>query len=505
MGIMGGKFLPMTMSLIFFVFSMFFCMLSASASFNAFACVVCTDEDDGWFIMLLKRQTFYATTSVCTFMMYAVFDLARDSFTNHLQEEADNLYMLVASFAGVMLCPDREPYEQILRPKLRSVIFVSMFLGLLSSFMHPSEGAPEANYKMSADGLSITMFGMTLARDNINHEHVVDYQRAFNHSYSACTTRWGDDLTAVDHAILARMAYFQPISSVEQLHNQCLAEHGEDSRQCGRNDPAEILADQALHKKELDDMQDALKFIFPEEQYGKVQVTVDWDEHSLRSVDLATGRFSKYYRFDFPKQKHTVIAVQGTDTEDLRDVIVDLRLWFVSALADTSEKLIFLVNFLPKRNRARLQWVIDVLQTTFTIDESRLDFYAPVVQYVHEVITTDETYGRTYITGDDPCPKGKDSGLFPSLGTPWAGASQASSAPRSASRLCPTPGQDSSSPNINSRPNSATGLCTPRWPARRASTQCSSRPATPCLASTVTLAPSSTPHALRGLRSPVTP
>ena len=50
-------------------------------------CVVCTDKDDGWFIMLLKRQTFYATTTVACFMLYSALDLAGDSFSNHLQEE----------------------------------------------------------------------------------------------------------------------------------------------------------------------------------------------------------------------------------------------------------------------------------------------------------------------------------------------------------------------------------------------------------------------------------
>merc|ERR1712032_1615624 len=166
----------------------------------------------------------------------------------------------------------------------------------------------------------------------------------------------------------------------------------------------EILADQAMHDKELADMQDALTFFFPEKEYGKVQVTVDWNEHSLRKVGLATGRFNKYYRFDFPKEKHTVIAVQGTDPSDYRDVIVDFRLWFISILVDWSETLIFLMNLLPERNRARLQWVIDQIVTKFTIDESRLDFFAPVVQYVHEVITTDQTNGYTYITGNEACP-----------------------------------------------------------------------------------------------------
>merc|ERR1712222_255244 len=221
--------------------------------------------------------------------------------------------------------------------------------------------------------------------------------------YSACTTRWGDDLTAVDHAILARMAYFQPISSVEQLHDQCLAEHGEDSRQCGRNDQEEILADQALHAKELADMQDALKFIFPEEQYGKVKMVTDWNDHSIRKDGLALGRFNKYYRFDFPEQKHTVISVQGTDPSDLRDVIVDMRLWFVSAIADLSERFLFLMNFFPSRNRARLQWFIDRIQTTFIIDESKLDFYVPVVKYVNELITKDEIKHRKYTTGQDAC------------------------------------------------------------------------------------------------------
>ena len=67
-------------------------------------------------------------------------------------------------------------------------------------------------------------------------------------------------------------------------------------------------------------------------------------------------------RFDFPKQKHTVVAVQGTDPSDLRDLIVDLRLWAVSALTDLSEKLIPLMNSIPTRNRAKIQWYIDLIQ-----------------------------------------------------------------------------------------------------------------------------------------------
>merc|ERR1719472_699558 len=61
------------------------------------------------------------------------------------------------------------------------------------------------------------------------------------------------------------------------------------------------------------------------------------------------------------------------------------------------------MNLIPKRNRAKLQGLIDLIQTTFVIDESKLDFYVPVVRYVHELITKDEIKHRKYTTGQDAC------------------------------------------------------------------------------------------------------
>lgn len=245
-------------------------------------------------------------------------------------------------------------------------------------FLHPSDSLPFSNFAMTDDHMS--MFNMNLTRGGQDLA-----QPAFGHSqdaYGSCTAHWGGDLTALDHAILARMAYFQPNCFHDEV---CKGEKMEK------------------HEQELADMKDALTFLFPEEHYGKVKMYEDWQEHSDRKEDIEGGMFHKFYRFDFPKQKHTVVAVQGTDPNDIRDVIVDLRLWVVSALADMSEKFIFLMNVIPKRNRAALQGLIDEIQTTFVIDESKLDFYAPVVKYVHEVITEDQTAHRKYTTPQLPC------------------------------------------------------------------------------------------------------
>ena len=46
-----------------------------------------TGAEQGSFVIMLKRLTLFATTSGCVFMLYAVLDLATDSFSVQLQEE----------------------------------------------------------------------------------------------------------------------------------------------------------------------------------------------------------------------------------------------------------------------------------------------------------------------------------------------------------------------------------------------------------------------------------
>ena len=376
--VMKSNAVPLSMSGIFFIFFLSVFMLGTSAIFNSFASIVVKDRDDHWFDGSMKRMTFYAVNTICIFSMYAIWDLVQDSLTSHLEEQRHNLYMTVAGASGIeweeKCCKgddkkksskgDDNPenastnkiQEYILkhRSNLQLVTFFSFLVGGVATvFLNPSEGPPKAEY--FNDTNSISMFNMSLARDDPDYDK---YRKSFNHTYSGCTARWGGDLTALDHAILARMAYFQPF-------HRCAV--------------PPCTCDEA-NKNEKDDMKHALAFLFPEQYYGKVSLTEDWETHPQRKEDIDKGRFYKYYRFDFPKQKHTVVAVQGTDPGDLRDVIVDLRLWIVSGLVDMSERLVSLVNLLPSRQRAKLQSYISLIQTAIIMDEPNVR--ASVCMYI---------------------------------------------------------------------------------------------------------------------------
>ena len=179
------------------------------------------------------------------------------------------------------------------------------------------------------------MFDVNVSRGQPNHEDI-KIQQNESHTYSACKMRWSN-VTALDHAIFARMAYFQ-------------AERD---------------------RSDLQDMQDALAFAFPKPQYN-VELVVDWETHPQRINDTKRGLFTKYYRFDFHNLKHSVIAVQGTDISDYRDILADARLWVISAVIDIAEWFIPPLNLLLPRQRAALQFGIDKLQAFFTLDEEEV-------------------------------------------------------------------------------------------------------------------------------------
>lgn len=162
-----------------------------------------------------------------------------------------------------------------------------------------------------------------------------------HHAYPACTMRW-DNLTALDHAILARIAYFQP----------------------------ELTDDSSEHQ--LQGMKQALRFAFPEALGYNVTLDEDWETHPLRKQQLEKDVFRKYYKIDFHNQKHTVIAVQGTDLTDISDILADLRLWIVSGMIDIGELLIPSLNLIIARHRANIQWFIDMIQESIIIDENQV-------------------------------------------------------------------------------------------------------------------------------------
>ena len=163
------------------------------------------------------------------------------------------------------------------------------------------------------------------------------------HTCSACQMRWGD-LSALDHAILAKVAYYQP----------------------------ELLGQNLTAKADLEALKRVLNFTFPTTLGYDVSLVEDWETNEQRKEDAQGGKFSKYYRFDFKGRKHTVVAVQGTNTTDPRDLFTDLRLWFVSALMDIAEWIIMLFNFLLPHQRGDLQWLIDWVHEHMTIHEGKV-------------------------------------------------------------------------------------------------------------------------------------
>ena len=162
------------------------------------------------------------------------------------------------------------------------------------------------------------------------------HQTDETHTYSACEMRWGN-LSALDHAILAKMAYYQP----------------------------ELL------QEDLEAARASLDFTFPESLY-KVSLAEDWESNKQRKQNREDGKFNKYYRFDFEDRKHTVIAVQGTDAKDLADVFADLRLWLVSGCIDVAQWIIPPVNTLLPHHRGQLQWMMSWLQEHMTIQENQV-------------------------------------------------------------------------------------------------------------------------------------
>jgi len=225
---------------------------------------------------------------------------------------------------------------------------------------------------------SFNLQGLILHRDRDDNVHNAsqytrdsDIQRDESHSYSACSMRWRN-LTSVDYALLASIAYYHPNPS----------------------SPKE------QYQHELDGMKAALDFSFPKNLYN-VELVEDWNSSPRNKQE--NGTFKKFFKFDFHDRKHTVIAVQGT--ANIHDVLADLRLGAVSAMIDFAEFILAPLNFVVDRNRVFIQMIMDKLQSYVTIDEGKLDFHAPVVHYVHSLLhgQNEQCAGRKYNTADSPC------------------------------------------------------------------------------------------------------
>ena len=77
--------------------------------------------------------------------------------------------------------------------------------------------------------------------------------------------------------------------------------------------------------------------------------------------------FNKYYQIDFLKRKHTVIAVQGTDTTAVGDMFTDFRLFSASIMFDfVIKQYIPFANYMKPDSRSYLQRLFISLQDYYS-------------------------------------------------------------------------------------------------------------------------------------------
>ena len=296
---------------------------------NSGAAIVVSGDNDDWFLWSMKRLSFYALFMMSVPFLKLAFGVVLDANGGFKK-----LFTSVDHFFT-----NRSDDQQKKNPQTLLILFL-LTLILSRVFAKSSIGGStlRGNYSSDESGLSMSMFDLRLRRNDTTHEHV-RVQRSANHSYSSCSLRWGENLTPLDHAILARMAYFQAT-------NDDLPE-------------------------ELTGMQKALKFAFPDTTYN-VTLDVDWKGEGVHP--MRTGAqdkkdvFTKYYKFDFHNLKHTVIAVQGTDGSDNADILADARLILPSILVDFAERFIPSLNFFLPRHRTYMQRFINQMQAWFTLD-----------------------------------------------------------------------------------------------------------------------------------------
>ena len=126
-------------------------------------------------------------------------------------------------------------------------------------------------------------------------------------------------------------------------------------------------------------MNQAMHFSFPE---GKYSVTVnDTLLGEKKKCTDTMNDFNKYYQFDFLDRKHTVIAIQGTDTGAIGDLITDMRLFGASILFDHCLRcFIPFTNYLSADSRSYLQGLMMSVQDYYA--ETRIWQVGPLVVIV---------------------------------------------------------------------------------------------------------------------------
>lgn len=368
-----GKFLHVFTVFSFGEFTVFVFVLAGLSCFNAAACLV-VPNNSGAFAEYMEIIIFFAVFEFSIFLCQQCFTQFVGT-NNNFSSEISRFMATVLKVSGAKEQkknkPDlgwcRECKKKTTKPNkffefLGGQVICTIVFGLALMSLRSNVGQHAAKVTYAVDEDRFRLFDLNLARDNIDHEYV-KLQRDSKHYYLGCSLKW-QGLSALDHAVLSQMAYFQAESDAEDLEG----------------------------------FKQALKFAFPESLGYNVTVDEDW-RSPQRKQDIHNGLFSKYYKIDFHHLKHTVIAVQGTDPGDLADVLTDLRLWLVSLMMDFLERVIPSLNLLLPRQRADLQGLIDSIQQSLTLNEEQLDAHIPVVNYVHDLLHDNPSTTQNYVLG----------------------------------------------------------------------------------------------------------
>ena len=157
-----------------------------------------------------------------------------------------------------------------------------------------------ASKDFSQNGNYLEFDDLILERRDDTHNSIhVQMQQDSRHSYGSCSMHWRD-LSVVDHALLAKMAYSNP-----------------------------------MHGREMENMTKMLDFAFPKSNADDAKLVDNWYTNLIQIEQLKNpDTFYKFYQINFHKHKHTVITVQGIEFSDSFDVFADFRLWLISALLD---------------------------------------------------------------------------------------------------------------------------------------------------------------------------
>jgi hypothetical protein len=210
-----------------------------------------------------------------------------------------------------------------------------VFNGMVGQVYAPSEVYPNRK------AVDVTHHAMYHLRFEIAqaHEpqHLLSQQR-----YGFCEIKW-HNLSALDYAILADLAYFNP-----------------------RRDEQRKFIDSVLGE------------LFPSQLYGNVKLVQDWD---TRAAHESGRRFDSFYRFDFEQLNLSVIATAGTNPLNAGDLLADFVLWSEIALFTLAKPLWWPLSLFSADAVAAIIYYTAAIRKVLSDETVDIDYYKTLTKY----------------------------------------------------------------------------------------------------------------------------